>query len=232
MPPVVESANANSSTSLFDSECIIITVGTWDKKQEFTIHKRILCEKSEFFVKALDGSFAEATTNTIAFPEDDPKLFEQCLHYFYSSKLPVSSDGYLRSIIGHIDLFILADKLLLPQLQQMCLSYIRHHYAMHWLPSVAVLKKVCAPEFSIPKLREYFVQSFSYFILFTQIFHTQWDELLNVNEGFALEVLMDIIRRTRNSGTKLWKEHPFVDEDYLSFAVNNELVSAQEAGSF
>jgi hypothetical protein len=49
-----------------------ITVGTGGKKQEFTIHKRILCEKSEF-LEELDGNVAEVRTNTINSPEGDPR---------------------------------------------------------------------------------------------------------------------------------------------------------------
>lgn len=171
----------------------------------------------------------EGKTNYITFPEDDPALFEICLQYFYTSQLPVSPDKKLRSITTHLDLFLLADKLFLPDLQQKCWSYIRRHFAMRKLPSAVFIKKVCSVELAVPKLREYLVQVCGYAITFTKTGHSQWDEVLEADEGFTVEIAKDIARRRRGyADSDEAKFHPLTLDQYLSFSSDNDLVSHQD----
>ena len=49
-----------------------ISVETGNKKRQFLVHKKLLCEKSTFFDKMFNGNFEEAKENKATFPEDNP----------------------------------------------------------------------------------------------------------------------------------------------------------------
>ncbi|KAB8233406.1 hypothetical protein ETB97_001360 [Aspergillus alliaceus] len=50
----------------------------------FPVHKAVICPQSEFFAKAMNGSFFEAKSNEIVLP-DDPLVVRMMLDYFYKS---------------------------------------------------------------------------------------------------------------------------------------------------
>ena len=64
-----------------------IHVGSPDH-EEFVVHEYIL-RRSEFMKRALNGSWEESKSRTIAFPEDDPEEIGLYLHYLYTNRMPV-----------------------------------------------------------------------------------------------------------------------------------------------
>lgn len=51
----------------------------------FPVHRDILT-KSEYFRKALDGEFREASEQAIDLPEEDPSIFSFVVAYLYEEK--------------------------------------------------------------------------------------------------------------------------------------------------
>ncbi|KAG4261291.1 hypothetical protein FPRO03_11842 [Fusarium proliferatum] len=52
-------------------------------KDQYRVHKAIICPRSHFFKAACDGKFKEAQTGTINLPDDDPIAVRMMIEYFY-----------------------------------------------------------------------------------------------------------------------------------------------------
>ncbi|KAK3941396.1 hypothetical protein QBC46DRAFT_448661 [Diplogelasinospora grovesii] len=50
---------------------------------EFNVHKAVICPRSQFFAKACDGPFKEASTGVVALDGDDPLAVAMMVQYFY-----------------------------------------------------------------------------------------------------------------------------------------------------
>ncbi|OIW22532.1 hypothetical protein CONLIGDRAFT_587322, partial [Coniochaeta ligniaria NRRL 30616] len=54
----------------------------------YRAHKAVLCTRSQFFAKACDGAFQEASTGVIDLSQDDPQAVKMMMHYFYHLDYP------------------------------------------------------------------------------------------------------------------------------------------------
>ena len=122
-----------SLTQVSNSFDGLVEVVVGPQKQVFRLSKVILCNVSSYFRAALEGSFAESSTQKIELPEDDVivfKLFRVWLYSFNQGSLPSAPetehgfefDTQLEPdvIIGPKDLFdlyIFADMRDIPLLQ-------------------------------------------------------------------------------------------------------------------
>jgi len=105
---------AQPSTGTFSdmgNEIVHIFVGS-DKKQ-FTIHKRLLCTHSNFFEKAFNGGFKEATEDKMDLPDDDPLIFNALVEWLYSHKRhrTIKNTSYLEGVDSLINLYIFGEKI-------------------------------------------------------------------------------------------------------------------------
>ncbi|KAL2072712.1 hypothetical protein VTL71DRAFT_12055 [Oculimacula yallundae] len=62
-------------------ETVTIHVGPEGKSTKFTIHKKLICDKVDFFRKAFTGGFKE-NDGTMKLPDDDPAIFSVFLYSF------------------------------------------------------------------------------------------------------------------------------------------------------
>jgi hypothetical protein len=99
-------------------ETVTIKVGPEEKI--FTVHKKLLCGRSDFFLKAFSNGFAEAQTGVISFPEDTEEAFDKFVTWLYTGNFTLPNcpttevlEGEFEAFIGQhlIPTFILADKL-------------------------------------------------------------------------------------------------------------------------
>jgi hypothetical protein len=73
---------------LYDTHMVTIEVGI--EKEHFVVHQSFLCAKSQYFVKALSGSFQEAITRFIRLPDISPVLFRIFVAWLYHGDLGYS----------------------------------------------------------------------------------------------------------------------------------------------
>ncbi|TXB97052.1 hypothetical protein FocTR4_00011704 [Fusarium oxysporum f. sp. cubense] len=62
-----------------DYSDLVISCG----KDQYSVHKAIICPRSHFFKAACDGKFKEAQTGTIDLPDDDPVAVRMMIEYLY-----------------------------------------------------------------------------------------------------------------------------------------------------
>ncbi|KAG9513370.1 hypothetical protein KCV07_g8846, partial [Aureobasidium melanogenum] len=70
---------------IYNTHMVIIEVGI--EKEHFVVHQSFLCAKSQYFTKALSGSFQEAVTRFIPLPDVSPILFRIFVAWIYHGKL-------------------------------------------------------------------------------------------------------------------------------------------------
>ncbi|KAL9110549.1 MAG: hypothetical protein Q9227_004907 [Pyrenula ochraceoflavens] len=99
----------------------IITVFVGPKRCKFSIHKKLICSVSQFFDRAMNGSFQEAATSEVYLQDDEPKYFDILVQRLYRGVL--STPMLVDEISGDLPhsmsyplfhYYLLVDKLLLP----------------------------------------------------------------------------------------------------------------------
>ncbi|EKD17298.1 hypothetical protein MBM_04875 [Drepanopeziza brunnea f. sp. 'multigermtubi' MB_m1] len=79
----------------------IVTIYVGPKRKPFVLHKKLLCDRSEFFSKALNGGFKESAEGIMYLPEDDADVFEVTNMFIYQDALPAfPSDKYPATAAG------------------------------------------------------------------------------------------------------------------------------------
>lgn len=109
--------NADKSDRL-TGEFTKIVVGNAEIQQEFFVHKRLLCERSQYFCRMLQGGFREAREGVVSMPEDCPLAFEVFVNWLYAGFVPSLSPKLVRSssrITLLVKFHVLAEKLILPE---------------------------------------------------------------------------------------------------------------------
>jgi len=65
-----------------------VKVGEGDGACTFGVHQTLICEKSPFFMAALDGKWKESHKKLVELPEDDVNAFRLYLNWIYKGLLP------------------------------------------------------------------------------------------------------------------------------------------------
>ncbi|KAF7894602.1 uncharacterized protein EAF01_010052 [Botrytis porri] len=68
------------------NETVILYVGP--KRKKYIVHKKVLCDQSEFFNAWFNKGFEEAANGEMCLPEDDPATCADLIEYFYRGTLP------------------------------------------------------------------------------------------------------------------------------------------------
>jgi hypothetical protein len=63
------------------NEVVTLVVGA--EKKVFTVHKKLLCDRSAFFSKGFNGQFKEAAEGRMELPNDTSAAFECFLTWLY-----------------------------------------------------------------------------------------------------------------------------------------------------
>lgn len=95
-------------------------IGSDQNQETFVVHKQLLVDKSEYFRAAIDNDFAENSANEFCLPEDDPNAFCIFIDWLY--------EGFLHQRHKSeelVDVWILADKLMCPNLQDEALDLLK-----------------------------------------------------------------------------------------------------------
>ncbi|EUC44234.1 hypothetical protein COCMIDRAFT_27387 [Bipolaris oryzae ATCC 44560] len=69
---------------------LVINVGS--EKVRYDVHKTLLTHHSEYFSRALGGSWKEAEENSIILNDIEPKTFEVFVHWLYTQKIATEEE--------------------------------------------------------------------------------------------------------------------------------------------
>ncbi|TVY87472.1 hypothetical protein LAWI1_G006420 [Lachnellula willkommii] len=93
-------------------------------KKPFLVHKAILCHYSPFFDAAFNGGFEEDTTQELDLPDTDPIVFGILVEWAYSQRVMMSTTETRNDLFTLMKLWVLADRCLIPRLQNETLVYL------------------------------------------------------------------------------------------------------------
>ncbi|KAL2692627.1 hypothetical protein IWX47DRAFT_851666 [Phyllosticta citricarpa] len=93
--------------------------------EQFHVHKKVVCERSNFFDKAVNGPFKEANTGIVDMSNDPPAAVATLLHFLYTDKYEHKiykdeNGSYTLECLFHLDGYITGVIHSLPLLQQHC----------------------------------------------------------------------------------------------------------------
>lgn len=89
--------------------------------QFFTVHKSFACDQSPYFDKAFNGPFIEAKKQSITV-RADPKIVHFLVQWIYTKSLE-DIEGEKPNCLQAVKLWILADELLMPDLQNAAFTF-------------------------------------------------------------------------------------------------------------
>ena len=186
----------------------IVTILVSPKRKAFKIHKKLLCDRSDYFSKAFNGRFQEAN-GEMHCPEDDPTAFGHLVNYFYRNTLPQlpsksatgdEKDSYYR---GLSHLRFLAEKLCMNELSNKAMDTIQDLFRVHKISVHFIgLEKIYRNTHESSKFRKYGLLSCMRSALGRKNTEGDWTE-----------------------AEKIFSQVPEIAKDYLLFQLKN-------AGSF
>ena len=133
--------------SIFADSIVTIEVGP--NKQPFQASKALLCLRSPFFKAAFTGNFKETSQHSILLEEDSPDAFKLFLEWAYHTNISRTRD--IRDTwIYYLNGYVLAEKLLVPELQNKAMDAmldLRSIHGLEGLPETESQKvtKLCSP---------------------------------------------------------------------------------------
>ena len=106
---------------LVSGPCINLVVGEGEQLQRYSVHKALLCARSEYFESAFRIGFKEGAELEMKIPEDEPATVAAFVAWVYSGNLDhlgLNNDLNLK-------LYRFADKIRMVTLQNKCLDCFR-----------------------------------------------------------------------------------------------------------
>lgn len=85
-------------------------------KQKFVLHRNFICHYSPFFDATFNGDFKEGKDQQLDLEETDPKVFGIFVNWLYTQEI-VAPDEYPATSSHLVRLWVLADRMLVPKLQ-------------------------------------------------------------------------------------------------------------------
>jgi hypothetical protein len=132
----------------------VVTLYAGDNNEVFTVHKEFACHYSPVLKAAFNSNFIEGHTQTYRLQETTKRAVRLLVHWFYTQKLdtfipkpkeerPDDNAGLKKSQdMALLELWILAEKLLIPTLQNVVAREIEEHRHCSHDVSTACLRYV------------------------------------------------------------------------------------------
>ncbi len=117
--------------SLFES---VVFVDVGSEHQRYAIHKGLLCSRSGYFKAALTGNFREAEDQVVTLDDEDPETFRRFNAWLYTDVLVEDADPGTRSWSSLFNIYIFAEKRIIPLLQNTVIDSIIHLNALVRIP--------------------------------------------------------------------------------------------------
>ena len=190
-----------------------VTIHVGPKRKPFAVHKKLICDRSDFFSKAFNSGFKESTEGVMYLPEDGADTFDSMIVYIYQDQLPVfPNTTYSQDCSGAqqfaLDvlyrLFAFAEKIRMNDLANRVMDKIQDLGMEYWVaPTLPHIRSVYSLTGPGSKLRIYCALMRLYLVHssdFDDVWTTTADDIENE------EQLESFIR-----------EHPAFAVDYMKF---------------
>ena len=126
-----------------------------ETQKTWSLPKKLLIHVSPFFNAALNGSWVEATSNSISLPEDNPAAFENFVQWIYIGKMSPGSH-----VPTYIEAWTLGDKLGCPAFQDCAILQLLYlHQDAYVEPKTVQL--AYEGSMACSRLRKWALQEFS-----------------------------------------------------------------------
>lgn len=105
-----------------------VTLYVGDKRKKHIVHKKILCDQSQFF----NSEFKRVSKGEMYLPEDNPAVVVDLIEFLYRGKLPkITQKGKMSPEVNDqcIKLYLLADKFCMPVLMNRLIDNIIQGFA-------------------------------------------------------------------------------------------------------
>jgi hypothetical protein len=133
--------------------------GGASKKQKFLVHKEFICYYSPFFNAAFNGNFKEGESQTMDLEDIDPAVFALFVNWLYAQKVLSDQEDDQPSLPHLISLWMLADRFLVPKLQnQALIAYDRTRVALNQRPASRTVGHIYKNTSPDSLLRKYIIQ--------------------------------------------------------------------------
>ena len=190
-----------------------VSKGTYQKS--FLIHKEFLCHYSPYFDAAFNGNFQEGANLTLDLEDTSPNTFDIFLDWLYTQKVPSDLEkgengpDVLRQLV---DLWLLADRLLIPKLQNEALVALEQtRIALHVRPKYS-FNHVYENTVEGSPLRRYMVQ------LGGSGFPSHKEIPLFQKDRYSKDMLFDMVNFMRTGNRENWVK--FSEEELKQFFVS------------
>lgn len=153
------------------------------------LHEKLLCYYSPFFRNIFykKGS----TTNSFGLPEEEDAHFKAFVGWLYSSSLPVPRDEADLSML--FDLYLLAEKLQIPNLIADVLQVVREFYKYSdTYPGLRRVQYVYANTEEGSPMRHMLVHSVARLMVLEKGIPAHWDKALRKNGQLAVDLIKAI----------------------------------------
>jgi len=169
------------------------------ENSHYLVHKAYLCARIPYFDKMFNGGFSEASDNSAAFPEDDPRSFDLLIEWVYTGTVRhlhcYDNKGYSAVTWDAFLLYKLADKLCINTLMdQVMNAYILFNKTTGGIPSIECMGVAYDSSPQGSRLRKYICWALHFAMteLHTDVEKQRWkvDEVIRVfknNEDLAID---------------------------------------------
>ncbi|KAL2072743.1 hypothetical protein VTL71DRAFT_12086 [Oculimacula yallundae] len=180
------------------SELVTFIIGPTKKK--FLIHKRFACEASPVLRTAFNGSFVEGQTQEYALADTTEDAFALLAQWVYADRIEIDYESFAEDKNKDkastlqaklMELWLLADRFLIPQLQNIAISLLYESQTkLNWF-TLRSLNRVWEQTSTDTKLR-LFILEFCIFWLNKQVFRV-------CGKWFPKEMLLELAYLTKQN---------------------------------
>ncbi|KAF2650755.1 hypothetical protein K491DRAFT_761531 [Lophiostoma macrostomum CBS 122681] len=95
MAPIKSARVLSSEVISFDPSTILtVIVGSPPKQRSFAVHEGVICARSDFFRRAMNGDWSESQQRLVTLSAEDPDVFGVYLTHVYTGRLPSMNGQY------------------------------------------------------------------------------------------------------------------------------------------
>ncbi|KAL2072709.1 hypothetical protein VTL71DRAFT_12052 [Oculimacula yallundae] len=201
---MAKAKNFQLSADTLGTEFVTIHVGP--KRKTFAVHKKLLCDCSDFFSKAFDGGFKEAKEGVMYLPEDSADAFDSLINYLYQDCLPAFPNQKHRDNAMDVSnfsadilysLFALAEKFCINRLANRVMDRLQDlHDEYDVIPDLVESKKAYSITSPTSKLRSYSILTLLHNNLYVGAKEKDWFDVHSVRRlvtdcpEFAVDYLL------------------------------------------